>query len=119
MAGVGGVMKLVRQVIGNWKVGKNCELKLNCESGVMKVTMTTDLGSWIKPPHSKSSESGNSVHQGPRRRAGPSYLRWLEKQATERVAAAAAAANQTAQEKAKDTGNASPFHLLQGLQVEA
>ena len=108
MAGVGGVMKLVRQVIGNWKVGKNCELKLNCESGVMKVTMTADLGSWIQPT-SKSSESGNSVHQGPRRRAGPSYLRRQEKRAAARVAAVAATAvEQTAQEKAEDAETASP-----------
>ena len=108
MAGVGGVMKLVRQVIGNWKVGKNCELKLNCESGVMKVTMTADLGSWIQPT-SKSSESGNSVHQGPRRRAGPSYLRRQQKRATERVAAAAAAAaEQTAQEETDDVDTVSP-----------
>ena len=51
----------------DWKMGPNCELKLNCESGVMKVTMTADLGDWRKPPDPKSGESGNSVHQGPRR----------------------------------------------------
>ena len=40
MAWVVGLMILVRQVLGNWKVGKNCELKLTCEAGVMKVTMS-------------------------------------------------------------------------------
>ena len=45
-------MKLVRQVISNWKVGKNCELALNCDNGVMKVTLSADLGRWVKPqPH--------------------------------------------------------------------
>ena len=40
MAGVGAVMKLVKQVLRNWKVGKNCDLNLTCVDGVMKVTMS-------------------------------------------------------------------------------
>ena len=76
MAGVGRVMKLVRQVIGNWKVGKTCELALNCVDGVMKVTLSADLGRWVQPqPHAQPqhSETGDRDHQGPRRRAGPSH----------------------------------------------
>ena len=41
-------MKLVRQVLSNWKVGKNCQLVLNCDAGVMKMTMSADLGSWVQ-----------------------------------------------------------------------
>ena len=46
-------------MLGNWKVGKNCKLKLTYESGLMNVIMTADLGGWI-----------NNGHQGPRRKAG-------------------------------------------------
>ena len=64
MAGVGRVMKLVRQVLGNWKVGKNCELALNCVDGVMKVTLSADLGKWVQPQPQQVSGHGN---QAPRR----------------------------------------------------
>ena len=85
-------MKLVRQVINDWKVGKNCELALNCVNGGMKVTLTADLGRWVKPqphPQPQHSETGDRGHQGPRRRAGPSYLRRQEKRAAARAAAPA------------------------------
>ena len=69
-------MKLVRQVLGDWKVGKNCKLALNCVNGVMKVTLSADLGSWVQPqPQPQHSETGDRGHQGPRKRAGPSHLR--------------------------------------------
>ena len=48
MAGVGGVMKLVKQLLNSWKVGKCSELKLICEDGVMKVTMSANLGAQEK-----------------------------------------------------------------------
>ena len=94
MAGVGGITKLVRQVLGNWKVGKNCQLVLNCDGGVMKVTMSADPGKWVQPSVTRTLLSGPSVtgdrgHQGPRRRAGPSYLRRQEKRAAARAAAPA------------------------------
>ena len=66
MAGVGGLMKLVRQMLNGWKIGKSSELKLTCENGVMKVTMAADLGAWALP---KPSEACNRNHMGPRRRA--------------------------------------------------
>ena len=54
MAGVGAVMKLVRQVIGNWKVGKTCELKLISEAGVRskikKVKMSEQTNAKITTP---------------------------------------------------------------------
>ena len=43
MAGVGGVMKLVKQLLNSWKVGKCSELKLICEDWAMKVTMSANL----------------------------------------------------------------------------
>ena len=79
MAGVGGVMKLVKQLLNRWIVGKCSELKLNCENGIMKVTMTADLGAWVQ---TRSSETGDRDrgHMGPRRkRASPSYLRRQER----------------------------------------
>ena len=86
MAGVKGVMKLVRQVLGNWRVGKNCELVLSCNTSVMIVTMSADLGIWFKP----TIETWGRGHQGtPWRRAG---LRRLEKRAAERAAAEQVAA---------------------------
>ena len=66
-------MKLVKRLLNRWKVGKCSELKLNCENGVMKVTMTADLGAWtqLQP---QAGEAGDSCYQGSRRRASPSYL---------------------------------------------
>ena len=84
MAGVGGVMKLVKQLLNSWKVGKCSELTLNCENGVMKVTMTADLGAWVQP---QSGVSGDRGYQGPRKRASPSYLRRQERHAADRAAA--------------------------------
>ena len=52
----------------------------------MKVTMPTDLGTWVQP---KPSESGDRGYQGSRRRASPSYLRRQERRAAERAAASA------------------------------
>ena len=66
MAGVGGVMKLVKQLLNSWKVGKCSELKLICEDGVMKVTMSANLGAWAQP---KPKEAGDRGYQGSRRRA--------------------------------------------------
>ena len=75
MAGVRGVMKLVRQVLNSWKVRKCCELKINCENGVLKVPMTADVGTWVHPESSETCDRDRG-HKGPRRkRAGPSYLR--------------------------------------------
>ena len=109
MAGVGGVMKLVRQVLGNWKVGKSCELKLYCEAGVMKVTLSADLGSWVQP-QAQHRESGDSrSYQSPqRRRAGPSYLQRQMKRAAARATADATEAEQTDQDKTKDAATAPP-----------
>ena len=76
-------MKLLRQLLNSWKVGKSSELKLNCENGVMKVTMTADLGEWVQH---QSSESGDMGYQGSRRRASPSYLRRQERRAAARAA---------------------------------
>ena len=52
----------------------------------MKVTMSADLGIWVKP----TRETGGRGHQGPWRRAGLSYQRRLEKRAAERAAVATA-----------------------------
>ena len=79
-------MKLVKQLLNSWKVEKCSELKLNCEDGVMKVTMTADLGAWIQP---QSSVSGNRGHQGPRKKAGLSSLRRQERRAADRAATSA------------------------------
>ena len=73
MAGVGGVMKLVKQLLNSRKVWKCSELKLNCENGVMKVTMTANFGAWIQTKSSETCDR-DRAHQGSRRRAGPSYL---------------------------------------------
>ena len=89
--GVGRVMKLVRQVLGNWKLGKNYELVLSCDSDVMKMIMSADLGNWVQPSATQPSETGDRGHQGPRRRAGPSYLRRQEKRTAARAAASAPA----------------------------
>ena len=75
----------------NWKVGKSCELRLHCEAGVMKVTMTADLGDWVQSSP-KRTESSDQGHKGPRRRAGPSHLRRKAKRADERAAVAERAA---------------------------
>ena len=90
MAGVGELMKLVRQVLGNWKVGNNCELVLSCNAGLMKVNMSADLGIWVQPTRPHTSDTGDRGHLGSRRRADPSYLRRLRKRAAERAAAATA-----------------------------
>ena len=79
-------MKLVRQVLSNWKVGKNCQLVLNCDAGVMKMTMSADLGSWVQRSVKQKLPSdppvtGDRGHKGPRRRAGQSYFRRQEKRA--------------------------------------
>ena len=66
-----GVMKLAKQILNSWKVGKCIELKLFCEVGVMKVTITADLGAWVQ---SKPKEASDRGYQGSRRRASPSYL---------------------------------------------
>ena len=83
MAGVGGVMKLVKQLLNSWKVGKCSDLKLICEDGVMKVTMFANLGIWVQPIPKVTGDRG---YQGSRRRASPSYLRRQERRAAERAA---------------------------------
>ena len=103
-------MKLVRQVLGSWKVGKCCELKLHCEAGVMKATMSADLGSWVQRSQPKHSDADNRGHLSSRKRVGPSYLRKQEKRAAARAAAAAAssAEEETAQDKVEDAVTAPP-----------
>ena len=76
-------MKLVKQLLKSWKVGKCSELKLICEDGVIKVTMSANLGTWVQPIPKVTSDRG---YQGSRRRASPSYLRRQERRAAERAA---------------------------------
>ena len=100
MAGVGGVMKLVKQLLNSWKVGKCSELKLICEDGVMKVTMFANLGAWVQPIPKVTGDRG---YQGSRRRASPSYLRRQERRAAERAASSPAPPAAAAEE-----GSAAP-----------
>ena len=64
---------------------------INCENGVMKVTMTADFGAWIQTKSSETCDR-NRAHQGSRRRAGPSYLQRQKRRAAVRAGASAAAA---------------------------
>ena len=54
--------------------------------------MTAYLGAWIQP---QSSVSGDSGHQGPRKKAGPSYLRRQERRAADRAATSASSTTPT------------------------
>ena len=109
MARVGEVTKLIRQILGDLKVGKCYELKLTCEAGVMKVIMSADLGTCVQLPQPQHGEPGYRGHQSPRRRAGPSYLRRQEKRAAARAAAAASSAKvEAVQDKVEEADNAPP-----------
>ena len=60
----------------------------------MKVTMLADLGNWVQPSVTQTSETGDRGHLGPRRRAGPSSLRRQETRAAARAAASAPTAEE-------------------------
>ena len=75
----------------------------------MKVTMSANLGNWVQPTVKHQSETGDRGHQGPRRRAGPSYLRKQKKQAAARAAVLALAAELA--DLSKKAGRADPCQL--------
>ena len=71
----------------------------------MKVTMTADLGAWVQP---QSGLSGVKGHQGPRKRAGPSYLRRQKRCAADRAAASPSSTTPATPASADGQAAASP-----------
>ena len=86
MAGVGGALKSFWNLVNNWENNQNAELKLNCEDGHLLVNYSCDLGVWGPPTPQSSSNSASMGHQGPRKGAGPSRQRRMEKRAAEKAA---------------------------------
>ena len=94
-SGVRVAHKYFFDLVKNWKIGTNSELRLCSEDGKLKVNYSVDLGVWVppKPPENRSSDASRG-HQGTRR-AGPSRTR--------RAAARAAKVNGNTTENVEET----------------
>ena len=97
MAGVEGALKCLQAfVVDQWKTGGAAELRLFCESGCLKASVSADFGP------SCLSWRANSAFMGGNTSGSPSRQRRRERRAAARAAAEKAATEKVVKEKVAD-----------------